>query len=92
MGWPVEWLKRMISVEEFDLWCRYYQRQPFDDQSNHHVPLASLQATVANFGGGKKKLTDFLVFRKSDDEKPDLDAKLRTLFASLSTGNNGAPA
>lgn len=91
MGWPVDWLKQMISAEEFDLWCKYYRHHPFDDQSNHHVPIASLQTTVANLAGNKAKLTDFLVFRKRDDDKPDLDAKLRRLFASF-PDNNEAPA
>jgi hypothetical protein len=48
MGWPVSWLKEMIDAEAFDLWCRYHERFPLDDQSNHHYPVAALEATLIN--------------------------------------------
>ena len=35
---------------------------PIDDQSNHHLPIASLQATVANIMGGNRRVSDFLIF------------------------------
>jgi hypothetical protein len=91
MGWPVEWLKRMISADEFDLWCRYYERRPFDDENVHHVPVAALtREFVGMFRGSDQEpltLSDFLVFHprnKSTDEPdgqaPNLDFKLRSFF------------
>jgi hypothetical protein len=41
------------------LWAKH---NPIDDQSNHHIPIAHLHATVAGFGGSSKKITDFLIF------------------------------
>lgn len=83
MGWPVEVLKRWMSAEEFDLWCRYYRHHPFDDQSNFHVPIAALQAQVATAFGGKATLKDFLIFRDKEEDEVDLDEKFRRFFAQL---------
>lgn len=61
----------MIDTEEFTLWCRYFKRQPFDDQSNHHMPIANLHAGMVGMMGSKANLVDFLIFRKrenSDEE------------------------
>lgn len=80
MGWPVEWLKRMISAREFDMWCKYFERRPFDDESVHHVPIALLTSTYVNSqlpkGADGTTASDFLVFRKKEPEKPaDVGAK-----------------
>jgi hypothetical protein len=38
----------MMSAEQFDRWCDYHRIIPLDDQSNHHWPLAQLDATMLN--------------------------------------------
>lgn len=87
MGWPVAWLKRMISAREFDQWVEYYKRRPFDDESVHQTHVAQLTSIYVNaHQKGNTKPTsaaDFLLFRDNESETaPDLDAKFRRFFAS----------
>jgi len=88
MGWPVEWLKRMMSAEEFDMWCRYYRERPFDDESVHHVPIALLTSTYVNAhiqrGKPRVKVSDFLVFRQNrETSAEDLSERIKAAFAAL---------
>ncbi len=87
MGWPVQWLKRMISGAEFDLWCRYFKHHPFDDESVHHAPLAMLTSIYVNAhqerGAQRTVASDFMIFRKPKPKPVDLDAKFRLFFASV---------
>jgi hypothetical protein len=53
----------------------YVARNPIDDQSNHHVPIAYLHSQVANLAGGKHNLRDFLIFRKPSEDD-DIDSQL----------------
>lgn len=84
MGWPVEWLKRMISAREFEMWCKYFRRRPFDDESVYHVPIAQLASlyTNAHLAENKESTTpsDFLTFRPKQTQSVDLDAKFKAFF------------
>lgn len=77
MGWPVAWLKEMVSADEFDDWCRYHARYPLDDQSNHHFPIASLEAALINVnrreGTRAVSLFDRLIFQKNKERSIDED-------------------
>jgi hypothetical protein len=67
--------KRILTSREASELKAYHARNPIDDQSNHHVPIAYLQSQVANLAGGKRKLKDFLIFRpRADDD--DIDSQL----------------
>lgn len=49
----------------------YARHNPIDDQANHHVPIASLQATVSNLLGGDRVLTDYLLYRDREEQSSD---------------------
>jgi hypothetical protein len=67
--------KQILTSREASELKAYVARNPIDDQSNHHVPIAYLHSQVANLAGGKHNLRDFLIFRpKSDDD--DIDSQL----------------
>lgn len=67
--------KQILTSRDASELKAYVARNPIDDQSNHHVPIAYLHSQVANLAGGKSRLRDFLIFRpKSDDD--DIDAQL----------------
>lgn len=87
MGWPVEWLQRMMSAKEFDRWCEFYRHHPFDDESVHNAPLALLTSIYVNAhqpkGVRKTNASDFLLFRDRTEKPVDLDAKFRAFFGSL---------
>ena len=79
MGYPKGWLKEMISAEEFDEWCLYHQHYPLDDQSNHHYPVAQLEATLINLnraqGVESVSLFDRLIFGKKEQDIEQLLAE-----------------
>lgn len=71
--------KRMMTAREARDFAEYCARYPIDDESNHHVPIASLHATVVSMMGGKGgDLTDYLVF-KPRNEDVDIEAQLMGL-------------
>lgn len=51
----MEWLKEMLSAEEFDRWVEYDRIRPLDDQSNFHVPIAGLHALLFNINRDPRK-------------------------------------
>lgn len=65
----------MISADEFDDWCEYHKVYPIDDQSNFHVPVASLHASFINANRADNSqpvgLADCLVFRNQKDQHID---------------------
>lgn len=80
-GIPPRKAKAMFTSREVAEMFAYCERNPIDDQSNFHLPLASLQASFhnANRGDGSKeaKLRDFLLFRERDEEDGgDIEADL----------------
>jgi hypothetical protein len=101
MGWPVAWLKRMIDADEFDRWCEYYRRRPFDDESVHQTHLAQLTSIYVNANRGDDtpptRPADFLLYRAPEPEKTGddldamLDAKFRAYF-SRDLNNEADPA
>ena len=66
--------KRILTSTEAREFAAYCARYPIDDESNSHVPIASLQSQVAGMMGGKAKLSDYLVFRPR--EEVPLDSQL----------------
>lgn len=64
----------MLTAKEAREFLLYCAHNPIDDQSNHHLPLASLQSTVSNMMGGKTKLQDFLLFKPK--EEPSLEDQI----------------
>lgn len=85
MGWPVEWLQEMISAEAFDKWCLYHARYPLDDQSNFHMPLASLHASFLSSKSAERrsdsskvfKISECMVFaERKDGEEGEFDENL----------------
>ena len=79
MGWPVAWLQEIISAEEFDKWCVYHRHYPLDDQSNHHYPIAQLEATLMNINrsehGKEWNLFESLIFKRPDTDS-DIESQL----------------
>jgi hypothetical protein len=69
----------MFTPREVAEMFAYCERNPIDDQSNFHLPLASLHASFynANRGQGSKeaKLRDFMLFLEHD-ENGDVEADL----------------
>ena len=61
----------MLTAREARDFALYCQTSPIDDQANHHWPIASLQATVANIMGGQTKPEDFLLFREREEQSID---------------------
>lgn len=57
-----EW-KAAMTDDEFDDWCEYYRRWPFDDFHRYHRP-AALQAQMS---GGLKNTEDLLAWLQPDD-------------------------
>lgn len=70
--------KAMMSAREAAEFFAYAAGNPLDDQSNHHLPIASLQASYLNSkresGKAPFKIQDFLLFgeRKETDVEDDL--------------------
>jgi hypothetical protein len=77
-GLPPRIAKRILTHKEAVELRLWVQTNPIDDQSNHHLPVASLQSTVANIMGGNAKITDYLIFNA--DRGNDIDAILRDNF------------
>lgn len=46
---------------------RYARHHPIDDQSNHHLPVAHLHASMRNMMGGKVELSDLMIFREREE-------------------------
>jgi hypothetical protein len=67
--------KRILTSREAEELKAYVARNPIDDQSNHHVPIAYLHSQVANIVGGRHKLQDFLIFRPKADDG-DIDSQI----------------
>jgi hypothetical protein len=66
----------MLTSREARELMAYNARNPFDDQSNFHLPLAALQAQVAALAGAQPKpLSNYLLFRAQDFES-DIDREL----------------
>lgn len=74
-GLPPRVAKKLLTSREASELKAYVARNPIDDQSNHHLPVAYLHAQVANLAGGKRTLRDFLIFR-SKAEDGDIDGQL----------------
>lgn len=59
-------LKRDMPAWEFDLWCMYYQRYPFDPESCYQIPMARLAQIYVNAhlekGAASVNLFDMLPF------------------------------
>lgn len=96
MGWPVSWLKRMIPAREFDLWCEYYRRRPFDDESVHQTHLAQLTSIYVNANRAEHtaptRARDFLLYRQGEPEpEPDLDAKFLAFFGTKDDDEDADP-
>lgn len=66
-----------MSAEQFDRWCDYHRICPLDDQSNHHWPIAQLEATLININRSEqaKAVTfrDRLLFGRNDDTDLEQD-------------------
>ena len=69
----------MLTSREVAELFAYVERNPIDDQSNFHYPLASFQALFANANRGEgmkpARLPDFLLFREPDPES-DIEDEL----------------
>lgn len=57
-----EW-QRAMSEDEFDAWCEYYRRWPFDDYHRFHRPAA----LVGQMTSGVKDIQPLLDFLQPDD-------------------------
>lgn len=79
MGWPIKWLKEMIDEEEFEVWCRYFRRHPFDPVSLHQIPTAQLCAMYAGAhsaqGSATPRPSDFLPGIREESDA-DIERKL----------------
>jgi hypothetical protein len=68
----------MLTGREVAEMFAYCERNPIDDQSNFHLPLANFQALFANAnrapGTKAMNLRDFLLFRER--EEPDIEDEL----------------
>ncbi len=76
-------LKLRYSAREAREMMAYYERYPFDDESNLQIPLARIAAYLHNEHapqGGQKTIKDLLPFhpdnRKGGDDDEDIDAML----------------
>jgi hypothetical protein len=62
----------MLTGREVAELFAYVERNPIDDQSNFHLPLASFQALFANANRAQNtkpaNMRDFLFFRDRDPE------------------------
>jgi hypothetical protein len=67
--------KQILTSREASELKAYVARNPIDDQSNHHVPIAHLHAQVANLAGGNRQLKDYLIFRPKLEDA-DIDSQL----------------
>lgn len=71
-----EW-KAAMSDDEFDGWCEYYRRWPFDDFHRYHRPAA----LTAQMASGIKDVDGLLNWLQPDDAprrgpKTEVDAVL----------------
>jgi hypothetical protein len=66
-----------MTEDEFRAWWAFHATTPIDDQSNHHVPVAYLQASLVNLNTPKEKprvkLKDFLLWSRQPEQEPDID-------------------
>lgn len=69
----------MREEREFLAYC---STNPIDDQSNYHLPIAHMHATLFNINRGKnskaKGLGDFMLFREDTENTMSLDEQLLT--------------
>jgi len=77
-GLPPRVAKRILTHREYLELRLWVQGNPIDDQSNHHIPIASLQSSMVNMMGNKSKVTDFLIFNQ--DKPQDIEALLKSEF------------
>ncbi len=69
----------MLSARQVAEFFEYVRRNPIDDQSNFHYPMAALHATLVNLKqdptAPKRKMREFLLFRdpeQDDDIESDI--------------------
>jgi hypothetical protein len=65
-------LKRKLTKRDVAELAYYLSKNPVDDQSNFHMPIASLYALMFNLNRGETTppitLQDALLFREKEDE------------------------
>lgn len=78
-GIPPRVAKFMFTSREVAEMFAYCERNPIDDQSNFHLPIAGFQALYVNAnraqGAKEVSLRDFLLFREKKEED-DIEADL----------------
>ncbi len=73
-----------MSEQEFRTWQLFHEECPLDDQSNHHLPISQLNATLFNVNRDPKK-TDavgrdhYLIFKKRSEEDAEADIEAQLL-------------
>jgi hypothetical protein len=70
----VDILENEMPIEVYERYADYNRRNPIDDQTNHHYPIAQLSALLYNINRGNsraKKMTDFLVIPPEDNRHID---------------------
>jgi len=73
-------MKRRLSSRETREFFAYCATNPIDDQSNFHLPIAQLEATLRNVNGSEPQVSfkDCLLFNR--DAGGDLESDLINLL------------
>lgn len=83
-----------MSYEQGRMWIRFFERFPFDPETLHFAPPASIAACIVNANGGVKGKTvsarDMLVVKPPPEKPVSMDEKWRRLFSKKQQTNKPA--